>query len=329
MSKNNKETIKISEIRSSHKEVTNPIDEDLQNSFSNVIKLKLKTKQKTVNWFIVGASSIGKSHISINQQCQDYHTYSFLKEGWGISVVSDGAGSAENSHLGSKFVCEEIVKIFKDFYSQKKIFSNNRLPHEAEWQSISNELFKKAFESLVQFAHDKNIELSSVACTVIVVIFTPIGLLTSHIGDGRAGYCNSSREWKPLLTPHKGEEANQTIFITSLSWISNVDFRMSNVLVPESKVINEKAIAFTLMTDGCETHAFNCSKIDERTMKWMDPNIPSEIFFNPLLNQLKSMFNKKVPIDDINNNWKEFIEEGTIGLKEEPDDKSLILGILV
>ena len=104
---------------------------------------------------------------------------------------------------------------------------------------------------------------------------------------------------------------------------------MSNVLVPESKVINEKAIAFTLMTDGCETHAFNCSKIDERTMKWMDPNIPSEIFFNPLLNQLKSMFNKKVPIDDINNNWKEFIEEGTIGLKEEPDDKSLILGILV
>jgi len=100
-------------------------------------------------------------------------------------------------------------------------------------------------------------------------------------------------------------------------------------LVPESRVISEKVIAFTLMSDGCEMHSFDCSKMDYERNKWVDPNLPSGKFFNPLLEQLKQMHNHKVAFEEVTENWIKFIEEGTPGLNEESDDKTLILGILI
>lgn len=305
------------------------VEYNLPKSFSNVNYLQPKSSLGKENWFLVGGSSIGKSHISFNKPCQDNHFCTSIKEGWGISVICDGAGSAENSHLGSEFVSKKTVEVFKDFLQSNKFVSDNKLPNEKEWQIIANLGFRSIYNSLSDFAKEKRIEFNSVACTVIVIVFTPIGLLSAHIGDGRAGFCNATGEWKSLITPHKGEEANQTIFITSSPWISANVFKMSEVLVPECRVITEKVIAFTLMSDGCETHSYDCSKMDKETNKWMDPNIPSEKFFNPLLKQLKSMYEKKVSLADVTSSWLMFIEEGTVGLKDESDDKTLILGITI
>jgi hypothetical protein len=92
-----------------------------------------------------------------------------------------------------------------------------------------------------------------------------------HIGDGRAGFCSSAGgEWVSILTPHKGEEANQTIFITN-NWWSKSNFIMSGVSVPEARVIRKNPSAFTIMSDGCEAHSFECSIMDKATNKWSDP----------------------------------------------------------
>ncbi len=305
------------------------IDYNLTKSFSNVNYSQTKSRSGNDDWFLVGGSSIGKSHISSNKPCQDNHFCASIKEGWGISVICDGAGSAENSHLGSEFVSIKTVEVFVDFLQSNKFVSNNKLPNEQEWQSIVNLGFRSIYNSLSDFANEKRIDFNSIACTVIVIVYTPIGLLSAHIGDGRGGYCNVNGVWKSLITPHKGEEANQTIFITSSRWISTNVFKMSDVLVPECRIIAEKVIAFTLMSDGCEAHAYDCSKMDEETSKWMDPNVPSEKFFNPLLKQLKSMYDNKVPLAEITSSWLKFIEEGTVGLKDEADDKTLILGITI
>src|ERR1043166_3667928 len=133
----------------------------------------------------------------------------------------------------------------------------------------------EARNNLLAFAKEKGYEFSSLACTIIVVIYTPNGLLVTHVGDGRAGYCLEG-EWKPLIVPHKGEEANQTIFLSSKIWAQDDSFIMSGVPVPESKVVEGKVAAFTLMSDGCEHHAFECSKIDPTTHRWSDPNLPSQ-----------------------------------------------------
>jgi hypothetical protein len=308
-----------------------PVEYNLPKSFSNIC-YQLPKKGiggDNLNWFVVGGSSIGKTHISRNKPCQDNHFCSNIKDAWGIAISCDGAGSADNSQLGSEFVSKKAVEVFKDSIQLNNFVNNNKLPNEEEWQSISNLALRTINKALADFASEKKIEFNTLACTIIVVIFTPQGLLSCHIGDGRAGYCSANGEWKPLITPHKGEEANQTIFITSSIWLSEVDFKMSNVLVPETRIVNEKVIAFTLLSDGCETHSFDCSKMDDKTGRWIDPNSPSEIFFNPLIKQLKSMIINRVSLTEITASWNKFIEEGTAGIKDEPDDKTLILGILI
>lgn len=299
------------------------------NSFSNINYPLPKTYISGEDWFMVGASSIGKSHISLNKPCEDNHICNIIKDGWGIAVVCDGAGSAINSLIGSRYLSSKTANVFKDFLLFNKFVHENKLPNEVEWESISKLAFRSIYESLSDFTKQKKIEFNSVASTVILIVFTPIGLLSAHIGDGRAGYCDTKGEWKALITPHKGEETNQTIFVTSSSWYNVNDFTMSGVLVPECRVIPEKVSAFTLMSDGCESHSFHCSKMDMETNKWMDPNLPSEKFFNPLLKQLKTLVENKVSMDDITSSWINFVEKGTSGIRDEPDDKTLIIGILV
>ena len=58
------------------------------------------------SWVLVGASVRGNGHIESNLPCQDNHKYEELEKGWGIAIVSDGAGSAAHSDMGSKIVVE-------------------------------------------------------------------------------------------------------------------------------------------------------------------------------------------------------------------------------
>ncbi|MBI4929911.1 MAG: protein phosphatase 2C domain-containing protein [Bacteroidetes bacterium] len=294
-------------------------------SFSNNF-----TSAEKNSWFVVSASSIGKTHVKSNIPCQDNHYCESIDSNWGIAICSDGAGSAENSQLGSKHVSNEIgVAFFKQLVIKNGWNKNNILPSQEEWSSAAREGFKQIFNSLEKSADEKKIKLNSLACTINVIIYSPIGLLVSHIGDGRAGYCNEKGEWKSLIKPHKGEEANQTIFITSDRWMSDLNFTMSGVSVPESNVVAEKPTAFTMMTDGCEFYAFECSNMDATTNKWNDPNLPYPKFFNPLAAHLKSMVQNNIAVRDANLKWEKFIEEGIEGLKNEPDDKTMILGILI
>ena len=300
------------------------------NPFSNILfESYIKNPDKN-KWFVVGASAIGKSHISSKKPCQDNHYSEYLGNGWGIAITSDGAGSADFSHYGSEFVAKtSALNAFKNLVLKNKWHKKNYLPSTKEWQNHSIDLLRQVYKELEIFASKNNYPFASVACTVIIVIFSPNGLLVTHIGDGRAGYRNENNEWKSMLTPHKGEESNQTIFITSTPWLQDKDLKMSDVLVPESRVILEKPKAFILMSDGCEAHSFECSLMDSETNKWSDPNKPYIKFFDPIYNQLVEMSSKNVALKDANEKWQQFIVEGTAGLKEESDDKTMIVGVLI
>jgi hypothetical protein len=160
------------------------------------------------------------------------------------------------------------------------------------------------------------------SCTVIVVIHAPCGVLTSHVGDGRAAFCNTDHEWKAVMKPHKGEEANQTVFITAL------DADKPGCYV-ESTVVRESPVAFALMSDGCESHSFEVNIRDEREERYSDPNRPYPKFFQPLVSTLKSLHKSNTPKTEIDQRWRRFIESGTEKLKTESDDKTMILGVLL
>ena len=306
-------------------EVTKP--SIIDKSFSNTFLCSNSHKKNAHKFYIVYGSSIGKSHLGNNTPCQDNHACGNIDDDWGIAVICDGAGSAENSQLGSQFVSEQAYSMFKDVISKGEFYRKKRLPDDDEWNTIVNSIIKQIQVKLKNLAIEKNIDNASLACTLIVVVYTPYGLLVSHIGDGRAGYLNKQGEWKSIIKPHKGEESNQTIFLTSKE-LFDERLLMSDVPVPENRVIDDVPMAFTLMSDGCENSAFSCSKFDNETQTWTDPNSPYSNFFNPLMQQLTGMAKAKVSLEDANKKWRDFIESGVPKLAEESDDKTLILAIL-
>lgn len=291
-------------------------------------KEPVSIKKPDCEWVLVGASVKGNGHIQSNMPCQDNHKYESLGNGWGIAVVSDGAGSAEHSEIGSKVVAERGVFHFKNLIEKEGWMESNVLPTDIEWLQKSYYTLKNIRNEVELVAQKNNVELKSLSATCLVVIYSPIGLLAAHVGDGRMGYKSASGEWRAMMTPHKGDEANQTIFLVSDFW-SIPNYVMSGVLVPESIVVREPVKAFALMSDGCENTSWKCTTLNPATGKYYDQNQPFEGFFNPLEETLLSFHKENVPDEERKTKWYKFIESGTSGFVKEQDDKTMIFGVNV
>lgn len=278
-----------------------------------------------IKWIVVGASVKGNGHIQSNMPCQDNHKFESIGDGWGIAIVSDGAGSAAHSELGSKVVVERGMTHFKNLIEKEEWMKKNVLPTDVEWLQKSYYVMRAIRDDVVGVSKKNNVEVKSLSATCLVVIYSPLGLLAVHVGDGRMGYKSAAGEWKSMMTPHKGEEANQTIFIVSDFW-SIPNFVLSDVLVPESTVVREPVRAFALMSDGCENTAWKCTTFNQETGKYYDQNKPFEGFFNPLEETLISFQAQNVPDMEQQAKWNRFIESGTDGFVREQDDKTMIYG---
>ena len=278
-------------------------------------------------WIVVGASVIGRGHVESNMPCQDSNTYADLGNGWGIAITSDGAGSAKHSHVGSKIVVTRTKAYFEQLILGSSWYKDNALPDDLTWSKLVFKALKAVRDDLQKFADEKQAKLESFAATVIVVVHSPNGLLVAHIGDGRAGYQDQFGTWHSLITPHKGEEANQTIFITSDFW--NIPFyEMSGVSVPETRVIKESAKSFVLMSDGCEHTSWDCNLYNADKGIYYDPNTPHTAFFNPLIETLKELKKNKLSFDERSKKWYNYLDQGNKSFVKETDDKTMILGTI-
>ena len=280
-------------------------------------------------WVVAGASEMGKSHKNANPPipCQDRHAFKTLEEGWGIAILCDGAGSAPLSHIGSEFTVSQAIGVFEGIIQKNKWIKKGELPQPEEWQKLALDAFRKIRQRVELVAEAKEVQSKDYACTIIVVIYAPMGILVSHIGDGRAGYRDGEGKWHPIMTPHNGEEANITIFLTSDYWLKG-DFEMSGVTVPESRVITVAPTGFTLMSDGCESHTFETGYFDEENMRFIHKNTPAQTFFETLRKQLLSVNAEGATEKDIQELWSKFVDRGNTKFANELDDKTLILGIL-
>lgn len=278
-------------------------------------------------WIIVGASVQGNGHISMDLPCQDSHAYEYIRDGWGIAITSDGAGSAKLSHIGSAASAARAMVHFKDLIEKERWIEKGTLPSDIEWMKMSYQVLKTVRNELELLAKNNKCDIKDLSATIIVIIHSPIGLLSVHIGDGRAGYKDMNGEWHSLITPHKGEEANQTIFIPSDFW--NIQFyEMSGVTVPESRIVREQVSAFTLMSDGCEGTSWLWNQYNESKGKYYDPNMPHRTFFDSLLETLQLFRKEKTPLEERKEKWYNFIKEGNKSFMKETDDKTMILGAL-
>src|SRR4051812_38620146 len=97
-------------------------------------------------WIYAFASSIGNSHIIEQIQCQDAcNVIDFCD--YSISVVSDGAGSSMNSHLGSMQVIDSCFFHFENAINYRKWTSNN-LPDSQQWHELAKQVLFSVKEDL-------------------------------------------------------------------------------------------------------------------------------------------------------------------------------------
>ena len=275
------------------------------------------------NWIFAFASVIGNSHIAENLPCQDYcRVESFEK--FSIAVVCDGAGSCKNSQIGSEKASWFCIDRFEKLIRDNKWDDSESLPAQEVWHNLAKQTLYSVREDLENYGINEELEFKSLSSTLILTIILENGLLVSHIGDGRAGYCDSSNDWLSSITPFHGEVANQTVFLTSDFWDEEI---IDNYI--ESRVIADQVKAVCLMSDGCEKASFECNLFDSETETYYDPNKPYPLFFDGNIKILPTLYAQGKSVEEINEMWKEFLSNGNDRLKVETDDKTLILGVRI
>jgi hypothetical protein len=271
-------------------------------------------------WNLVSASVTGNSHIENDIPCQDAHKIKKLNHKWGIAVTADGAGSFRYSHLGSRETVEIAIQVFTDLIEREQWIQKKEIPTEETWKLLAKSSLKTIRDKLKEYADENELDFSQIGCTLIVVIYTPYGLLVTHVGDGRAGYLNDKNEWLAAIDPFEGDEVGTTVFINLNIW-NNDEFI-------ESRIIKDKVKAFTLMSDGCESISWQTVQLDKKNKKFVVINKPFPDFFNNSLNVLKKMKKSKLSDKEVNEKWANYLTNGHPKLIEERDDKTMILAYI-
>lgn len=311
-------------------------DKDTQTQDFNNPEVRVKTSiDIDDNSFIVGMSIQGRSHIGAGTACQDFHSFTTLAPGWYLAITSDGAGSARESARGSKANCESASKLVTHLVKERKWIETNYLPSDKEWYIEIRNIFEMIQELIIRKvattepmdaqASGEPLKPRDFNATIILLLMTPKGMLTAHIGDGRMGYLSAADEWIPLMTPHKGDEASETVFIPN-NWNRQMQvpiFTMSNAFLPDTKVIEERPKAFVLMSDGCENFTWQCTAYNKEEQKYYDPNLPFGGFLNPLIDEMNAIKECDKRVERL----IDIINTGTSEARKEQDDRTLLLGV--
>lgn len=191
-------------------------------------------------WRIVLASVVGTSHIASGIPCQDHATQKVISSQGGepvlILVVSDGAGTAPNSDVGSSLSCRILVELVETFFGSGRDVSAIDRTAAVDWVNrIATELESFALER-GQLADDY-------ACTLLAAIIGSRAAAFFQIGDGAIVVSHGEADgWSYVFWPQHGEFANTTIFITSDRAAESMDF----------EVVTRRINEIALFTDGLE-----------------------------------------------------------------------------
>jgi len=269
-------------------------------------------------WYITGASVTGHGHRSKGEPCQDAHLAEVWGNGWGAVAVSDGAGSALKSQLASSFLVKRAVKKARKLVRQQGWEVGDTLPTLAQWTTMAHTLMSETRKSLQSFATSRRILVHELHATLILTIFSPYGLLTAHIGDGRAGCLDLKGNYQALIEPWEGEQAGQTVFVTMGS--------ETIPLITRTSVFREPVRSFFILTDGCERVAWQTLQRNAETGLFMKKNEPFAPFFDQTLLALTHML-KTMNADVIAQNWHQYLDSGHKGFVSETDDKTMVVGV--
>jgi len=198
-----------------------------------------------LSWRWVSASVTGTSHTVSGMECQDSHFCNEIQTPEGpvlLTFVSDGAGSAAKSAIGSRLVCDVLFDKSLEFFRDDGRVSQLTLRLIANWIQFFRD------EVILQAAAD-GLSDRDYACTLLGAIVAEKAAALFQVGDGAIVYTTQPNEQTPTLAfwPERGEYENTTFFITQSTFLDQMQF----CLIPE------RIFELALLSDGLQRIALN------------------------------------------------------------------------
>lgn len=210
-----------------------------------------------------------------------------------IACVSDGAGSASHSHIGSAWACETLADEIADFLGSGRPLTEATRADADVW-------CVNVHRCLVAQAEEAAVMPRQLACTLMGVAVSDAGAVYVHIGDG-AIVVNFGEEYVPIFWPQNGQYANMTYFITEAEALTHVQFAVTSDAPDE----------VALLTDGLQTLAL---KFDSKTAY--------APFFRALFSQVRD--EPEGEAQRLTSALAEFLDSGPVNARTD-DDKTLVL----
>ena len=250
-------------------------------------------------WRVVAASCVGTSHAATGMPCQDSvgtELVELKNETVLLAVVSDGAGSAAHSEVGSSKAVETMCRLARDFLSDHTIASIGRKTAE-DWLSAIQVEINTIAEQHSAAARD-------FACTLLVAIVGADSAAFLQVGDGAIAVAKASdsREWFPVFWPQHGEYVNTTNFVTMANAVDVLDF----------VVLNERIDGLASFSDGLENLV-----LDHANKRAHAP------FFNSMIGQVRQQANHGFD-EHVSRMLHDYLASEKVCARTD-DDKSLIL----
>jgi Protein phosphatase 2C len=162
-------------------------------------------------WSWVGACSIGSSHIREGTTCQDSAgciELAIRDEHALLAIVSDGAGSAKYSGIGSRIVVDCFARCVIAHLRANQCIETITKELVLDWlDNVRDHIFRSAEE--------RAITPRDMAATLVGAIVFSERAIVCHVGDGACVLRKKEEsEWQVASWPAHGEYASSTYFVT-------------------------------------------------------------------------------------------------------------------
>jgi Protein phosphatase 2C len=276
------------------------------------------------HWKALSRSVTGTRHVRNHQPCQDWGNVRTMG-GVLFGAVADGAGSACYADRGAQIAVATTL----DFLQSTEEWLQQRRRSWRCWGAkttpppphLVQKLFTKTLHQvLMAFSAQANGHgIEDFACTLIAFVATRDWLAAMQIGDGflvvttsgsgigpSLSFRGDPQAYHLLFSPHKGEYANQTSFVTSADALTQLQTR-----------IVERPRFICAATDGLESVA-----IRQRDRTCFAP------FFHPLREYLQELAQPlpDVPAGNADQYLLDFLQSERLNQRTD-DDKTLLLAL--
>jgi serine/threonine protein phosphatase PrpC len=238
------------------------------------------------------AARQGISHKKTNTPCQD-SVIEYRCDGYYFLGLSDGAGSAKYSNIGSEqilFFLTLHLRIYFEDYQNDIIDANKNL------LSIIHIALKI-------IAKKNKVNVDELSSTLLLFVIKGNKYMIIHLGDGVVGKLDKNNNLSVLSEPENGEFYNITFFSTTTD-SNRVRFYYGDI---------SDISGIVLMSDGVEESLYDYKTrklvpATKKIIKWLDNGSEEEIT-SVLSNNLKNVFAKKSDDDLSIAIWRKYSKE--------------------